>query len=531
LVKIEWVIGAIYLDIPSAAYLSKVMSSVTYQTLAPESLTEFCEVMGVLFGKVEKDLYKALSRGKKLNDLKREYQQIYGINARQFNSVHSSIKGKIASRIECYKNQIENTDERIKQLEQAIKKKKKQLKNSYPACSLGKGKSPRAFLKWEIHQKQRRLRMLRDRLTQLKANNPSMIFGGNQLWNAQFNLESNEYENHSEWLTDWRDARTSQFMLVGSKDETQGNVNCQLTVDGKIKINVPTALEAKFGKYITAVGGQFAYGQDDIDYGLQEGKALTFRFVRKEGVWYIFCTVDRAEVPYQSKLANGMLGVDLNPGVIGWAYCDRFGNLKAKEQIRVNLKDRSSNQIKAALGDACKELAKLASKYGCPITIESLNFSRKKASMREQGVKYSRMLSNFAYKKFAEILASRCDREGIELITVNPAYSSIIGLVKFMGLYGLSSDTAAALVLARRALRNSERIPANLALCLQVDRHKHSWSFWNSLGKKLKGLRRHAYYQYRDPNRIVEVIRLRELEKLKNSNRRGRKPKGSSTRR
>ncbi len=65
--------------------------------------------------------------------------------------------------------------------------------------------------------------------------------------------------------------------------------------------------------------------------------------------------------------------------------------------------------------------------------------------------------------------------------------------------YGLSSDTAAALVLARRALRKSERIPAKTASCLQVDRHKHSWSFWNVLGKKLKGIRRHNYYQFRDP--------------------------------
>ncbi len=37
-----------------------------------------------------------------------------------------------------------------------------------------------------------------------------------------------------------------------------------------------------------------------------------------------------------------------------------------------------------------------------------------------------------------------------------------------MGLYGLSSDTAAALVLARRAYQKSERIPAKTASCLQV---------------------------------------------------------------
>ncbi len=444
------------------------MSQVTYQTKCPESLTEFCELMGVLFGKVERDLYKALSRGEQLNDLKRNYQKKYGINARQFNSVHSSIKGKRASRQEGYKNQIENLSDQIQGLSKSIDKKKQQLNQTNPNCGLGKNRSLSDKIRREIHQKQRRLAMLKGRLSSLKKNQPSLIFGSKKLWKAQFNLEANGYSSHEEWLKDWRAARKSQFMLVGSKDETQGNVNCQLTKDGKIKINVPPALMPKFGRYIIADGIKFTYGQSDIDYALSKGKALTFRFVSQCGQWYIFCTVDRAEIPYQSKYSNGMLGVDLNPGVIGWAYCDSTGNLKARGQIKININDRTSNQIEATLGDACKKLVEIASQYNCPITIESLNFSQKKASMREQGVKYSRMLSNFAYSKFAEILASRCERFGIELITVNPAYSSLIGLVKFMGLYGLSSDTAAALVLARRALRKSERIPAKTASCLQV---------------------------------------------------------------
>jgi len=159
-------------------------------------------------------------------------------------------------------------------------------------------------------------------------------------------------------------------------------------------------------------------------------------------------------VPLQSRYSNGMIGVDFNPGVIGWAYCDRDGNLQDKGQIRINLKDRSSQQVKATLGDVSKKLVDIASHYKCPITIEDLDFDKKKASMKESGVRYSRMLSCFAYNAFGEILSSRCSSWGIELIKVNPAYSSLIGLVKFMRLYGLSSDTAAALVLARRELRS-----------------------------------------------------------------------------
>ena len=51
------------------------MSSVTYQTLVPCYLNDFCESMGRLFGKVERNLYIALSRGEKLNILKSSFKK------------------------------------------------------------------------------------------------------------------------------------------------------------------------------------------------------------------------------------------------------------------------------------------------------------------------------------------------------------------------------------------------------------------------------------------------------------------------
>ena len=62
--------------------------------------------------------------------------------------------------------------------------------------------------------------------------------------------------------------------------------------------------------------------------------------------------------------------------------------------------------------------------------------------MIELGVRYSRMLSNFAYSCFHQMLVSRSFRFGVEVRFVNPAYSSLIGLTKFMSLYGLYSDRA-----------------------------------------------------------------------------------------
>lgn len=504
------------------------MTRATFQTLAPAELTPFLERMAKLVSAVERQMYRDLQSGRDSAELRREFQKIFGLNSRQVGSIYITLKGKIASRQEFHKRQIEELSHRIIDLEKAIKKFYEQLKTTYPACSLKSGsKTPRQLLKWKIHQKKRKLASRQVRLERVKAVKPKLIFGSRKLWNAQYNLEANGYSAHQEWLKDWQSARESQLVFVGSKSETNGCLICQLDPSGHVKIRVPQCLEAMFGEYVEADGVHFSYGQETINYALAKPQALTYRFVRKNEQWYIFCTTDRIDVPYQSHRRNGMIGVDLNPGVVGWAYCDSEGNLKAKGQFRVNLQDRSTNQTKAALGEICAQLVKKAETFGCPITVETLDFSRKKAGMKESGVKYSRMLSNFAYDQFDSMLSGRCENRGIELIHVNPAYSSKVGLVKFMSMYGQSCDTAAAMVLARRALRKSERIPANYARCLPVDKHRHVWSFWNLLGKKLQGLSRHSYYRSRGANSAIEAI-LFDEPKPKSRGRSTRKPKGTS---
>ena len=72
------------------------------------------------------------------------------------------------------------------------------------------------------------------------------------------------------------------------------------------------------------------------------------------------------------------------------------------------------------------------------------------------------MLSNLSTALFRTTLESRCKRYGVELIKVNPAFTSVIGMIKFMVKYGLNSGTSAAMVIARWAMNLSEKIP----LCL-----------------------------------------------------------------
>jgi len=106
------------------------------------------------------------------------------------------------------------------------------------------------------------------------------------------------------------------------------------------------------------------------------------------------------------------------------------------------------------------------------------------------------MLSSFSYNQIINSLESKAFKESIEVCKVNPAFTSIIGKVKFANKYGLSIHHAAAFVIARRPLYYSERLPCYLeidnkgsksAFFLSVrNRKKHVWSLYSEILKKLK---------------------------------------------
>ena len=155
-----------------------------------------------------------------------------------------------------------------------------------------------------------------------------------------------------------------------------------------------------------------------------------------------------------------------------------------------------SGKQDAQIVDAGLQLVNLATLYSCPVVCEELDFSRKKTQLRERGKKYARMLSGWAYARFYELLQSILSNRGIYLMQVNPAYSSLIGLVKYLKMYGLGSDEAAALVVARRGMRLSERLPSALNAYLGVNPGKHDWHWWNQLNKQIQqaGMKRHSFY-------------------------------------
>ena len=178
---------------------------------------------------------------------------------------------------------------------------------------------------------------------------------------------------------------------------------------------------------------------------------------------------------------------------------DRFSNPINSKKISLNLYGKTKNQSSAQISEACKKIVELAKKTKKPIIIEKLNFSKKKAALKETNKRYARTLSSFSYNKIIDMLSSKAFRSKIEIHCVNPAYTSVIGKVKFLKRYGLSQHKSAALVIGRRFMNASEKPPhqsiipdakgSMRAFCLPArNRQKHLWSFWGQVSGILKAV-------------------------------------------
>ena len=134
------------------------------------------------------------------------------------------------------------------------------------------------------------------------------------------------------------------------------------------------------------------------------------------------------------------------------------------EDIPLLLKNKSTNQRKWIIEDTVKDIMNYCRYVHKPLIIEKLNFEQKKKDFRiyNQNKKYNKMLSEFSYRSITEKIYSRAYKDGIGVMEVNPAYTSLIGKLKYADQKGISIHKAASFVIARRGMGYKERLPKRL---------------------------------------------------------------------
>ena len=485
-----------------------------------------------LYGKVQRKLFADVAAGRSAVLKKSEYIEKHGIPARMFNAVRITLEGKVSVVRESQLLQLDSLRRRVSRAE-------KQVLEAEQGCQ------------WrQVHGKRRRLANLKFRRSGLEADigagRVRLCFGSKKLWRKQYDLKANGYASREAWLEEWRDVRSDEFFVLGSRDETAG---CQLCVaavndDGTVtlRLRMPDCLAELHGKYLVVPNVRFASGHDVVlsalgsnteyavyrrQHGEKEarattlGQAISYRFKRDAKGWRVFATTELPELEITTDRRRGAIGVDLNADHVAVAETDASGNCINAWRVPLVTYGKNTNQAEALIGDAAASVVQYAREVGKPIVIEKLDFRQKKAVLEGQSRKYSRMLSSFSYGKVKAYFNSRGYRQGVEVHQVNPAYSSVVGRVKFMERYGLTVHQAAGLVQARRYLGCSERIPrrwvcpvgngVQVAFTVPVrKRVKHVWTYWGAVSGQLRlalAAQHRLGKRRRRPNPVRAVVR------------------------
>ncbi len=515
---------------------------------------DFLEEYGIIFGQAIRKGYSERNKigktDKKARELEcficKQLEEKYKLSASEARNAYNKSSAAYDSQAELVDLYIDESFDRIRELRRTINKLEFKLKRAQDSGQTSTASS----LTKKIHYKQQKINKVEAKIARLIKSRDegkfSVTFGSAKLFEKQYRLEENNYKTHEGWLKDWRESRSNRSLFIGSKNYQGGNQLVRYDIEKQtLTITVTPILREKYGKTVTLHHITFLHGEEWLRAAIEpvrrtstrvkkkngksievvenlscteqsefvvvqpkklqkveqrrNGSALpvTYEIVRRDGNVYINATIETLLPVIATSLENGSLGIDFNPGSIDWTLIDRHGNLKRHGSIKTNVQDKRSIQTKDIIGKAVSEVVRVALKHNVPVVIEDLDFAQKKASMKEKGAKYARMLSNMAYSQFTQMIESKCLKSGVELIKIHPAYTSVIGVTKYMAVYGLNSGCAAALVIARRGQGRTERLPTALVSYFKKPEDMLKSGAWAYVAKKINicgGFNRHKFY-------------------------------------
>ena len=492
----------------------------TYQMRLPRGPHEdVLDAAARRFGEVERDLHADLRRAhreaagdpERLRELKNALKARtlirQGITGRQYNAVLTGLEGRYDSVRENLKAEAETltgrlakTRKRITADEKALGSFRKVSREVDERAKRGKGPTKAQAKRMlsrdraeraaqAVHEGKRRADRITHQLDEIRQELarpvPAVVFGGRELLRERAGIHPNDAQALAAWRARWDASRSGGFLCLGHKGEAGCCQSCvaAFDADGLMSLRVRLPVKGGEGRHLTLTGLGFPeHGRAEIRAALlRRDGPISYRFVRDEGwpakaglsAWRVCVTLSvptpEIKPAFEASRQEGLrplpgfagaLGVDINADRLAYAVIDRCGNplTAGCGQVALPLRGKSSGQRRALIEAAAIRISLTAKRLGLPVVMERLDFSAKKRTMGEKGPGYARMLSSLPYAQVQRALRRRGSRDGVELVSVPPAYTSLIGRVNLAARYGLSVHVSAAAAIARRAARFSERV-------------------------------------------------------------------------
>ncbi|WP_316774841.1 hypothetical protein [Streptomyces sasae] len=316
------------------------------------------------------------------------------------------------------------------------------------ACSHRLGRVRGYADRAERWQKQRHLSKLQARLAvvekQIEQGHPSITAGGCRLARARHHL-ADAGLTEVDWRKRWDAARL--FLTAdGESGAPHGNYTITVDpVDGSLTLVLPEPLRylanAPRGRYRLACAVAFHHRRPEWLDRVSANRAVRYDIVHDPARdrWYLDASwsTSPSVIPTLEEIrASGarMLAVDLNADHLAAVVLDEHGNpVGEPSTVPLELTGPTTTRD-GRLRAAISRLIALARDNGCAaIVVENLGFADARWTGREsmgrgrRGKAFRRTVAEIPTASFRERLRSMAYHQGLSVIAVDPAYTSIWG--------------------------------------------------------------------------------------------------------
>jgi IS605 OrfB family transposase len=310
------------------------------------------------------------------------------------------------------------------------------------------------------------------------------------------------------------------LLSIGAKHIThKGNLNLRFIPIEKGKNNLYLKIALKNRKFILAKVKRDLSGKSD-KWALFLAKILsgeqfpyTVELKLKDGQIYGFAKFSLDAPPQTITKEKGVIGIDVNakPFHLALAEVSPDGNLQSYKSIYLShlLKYKSRNRKEYEEWLIAHEVIRFAKEKGKAIAIEDIK-KLPKGKRGDEKAKLRKILQFFSYRRILKKIESLATQDGIEIVKVNPAFTSVIGMMKYCPQYFIDKDVAGAYVIGRKALGFKEEIPENYRKLLESQIYIQ-YALWR-LGKMEEELRNKLN---QEKNKYKANGIKRDLRKLK----------------
>jgi len=294
-----------------------------------------------------------------------------------------------------------------------------------------------------------------------------IIFGGRDLFEKLCKKHLSEKER-KRLKEKWKERRQCNLFSRGDKTK-KGNLNLRIVrKEDKYYLRV----NAGERKWILLEIKTSHRKWEIFESYLNQGIPYSVRIQRRNEKYYVYVTFEEPLPEVEIGFENGAIGIDLNafPSHVAWAEVSKDGNLKSYGEIPApHLFDGKKTKRDYFAWQYAHEIIKIALEKRKGIVLENLKIKDKGFRGDYTGRKSRRIKHNFSYRKLKERIISLARRYGIAVKEVNPAYTSVIGMLKYAPQLSLTKDVASAWVIARRGLGLLERVPENYKVFFQAN--------------------------------------------------------------